>query len=208
MRLCAAGFTSSQRNPRYCDSVVGRSILTKRPGYHLRFPGTMPDSMSEKPIWDIAGALWVDHGPNPRFAIYSPGTPSGVDDAVLDKETRLVWERSPATDKKTLTGAFVHSTTRVVARRKGWRLPAIEELLSLVDPAAANPTLPPGYPFMNLKLDYFYWSLSQGIPLPTDSDLVWGHNFGNADTSSIVVAQAQCHTWLVRGGYGHNYPIT
>jgi hypothetical protein len=29
MRLCAAGFTSSQRNPRYCDSAVGRSILTK-----------------------------------------------------------------------------------------------------------------------------------------------------------------------------------
>ena len=29
MRLCAAGFTSSQRNPRYCDSVVGRFILTE-----------------------------------------------------------------------------------------------------------------------------------------------------------------------------------
>jgi len=29
MRLCAAGFTSSQRNPRYCEMVAGRSILTK-----------------------------------------------------------------------------------------------------------------------------------------------------------------------------------
>jgi hypothetical protein len=29
MRLCAAGFTSSQRNPRHYDSVVGRSILTE-----------------------------------------------------------------------------------------------------------------------------------------------------------------------------------
>jgi hypothetical protein len=28
VRLCAAGFTSSQRNPRYRESVVGRSILT------------------------------------------------------------------------------------------------------------------------------------------------------------------------------------
>ncbi len=28
MRLCAAGFTSSQRNPRHCESAVGRSILT------------------------------------------------------------------------------------------------------------------------------------------------------------------------------------
>ena len=29
MRLCAAGFTSSQRNPRYCESAVGRSILNR-----------------------------------------------------------------------------------------------------------------------------------------------------------------------------------
>ncbi len=28
MRLCAAGFTSSQRNPRLCESAIGRSILT------------------------------------------------------------------------------------------------------------------------------------------------------------------------------------
>jgi hypothetical protein len=28
MRLCAAGFISSQRNPRYCETVLGRSILT------------------------------------------------------------------------------------------------------------------------------------------------------------------------------------
>src|SRR5262245_41398603 len=31
MRLCAAGFTSLQRNPHYCETV-GRSILTKRLG--------------------------------------------------------------------------------------------------------------------------------------------------------------------------------
>src|SRR5439155_21479824 len=28
LRLCSASFTSSQRNPRYCEKVVGRSILT------------------------------------------------------------------------------------------------------------------------------------------------------------------------------------
>jgi hypothetical protein len=157
-----------------------------------------------KPIWDITEASWVDYAANPRFAVWSPGSPST--DAVFDKETGLVWERSPATDKKTLVAAVVFSTTRVAAARKGWRLPAIEELLSLVDPGATNPTLPAGHPFLNLQLDDFYWSLSQGIPLSTDPDLVWGYNFGNADTSSIVMAQATCYTWLVRGGYGHNYP--
>jgi hypothetical protein len=161
-----------------------------------------------KPIWDITGALWIDHPQNPRFGVWSAGTISPADDAVLDKETGLVWERSPATDKKALAGAIVYSTTRVVGHRKGWRLPAIEELLSLVDPGAMNPTLPAGHPFLNVKLDYFYWSLTKGIPLPTDQNLVWGYNFGNADTSSIVVAQASCYTWLVRGSFGHNYTLT
>jgi len=102
-----------------------------------------------KPIWDITDASWVDHALNPRFAIWSAGTKSPDDDVVLDKETGLVWERSPATDRKSLGGAIVYSTTRVVSHRKGWRLPAIEELLSLVDPGASNPTLPPGHPFVN-----------------------------------------------------------
>ncbi len=131
---------------------------------------------------------------------------SGADDVVFDKETGLVWERSPATDKKAFDAAIVYSTTRAAGQRKGWRLPAIEELLSLVDPAATNPTLPAGHPFVNLKLDYFYWSLTQGIPAANNPRLVWGYNFGNADTSCIVAAQAQCYTWLVRGGYGHHYP--
>jgi len=161
-----------------------------------------------KPIWDITGASWVDHPANRRFAVWKAGTRSKTDDAVLDKETRLVWERSPAADKKSLTGAIVYSTTKVLARRKGWRLPALEELLSLVDSGAANPTLPAGHPFLNVQLDDYYWSLTRGIPMPANQNLVWGYNFGNADTSSIVVAQTACYTWLVRGSYGHNYILT
>lgn len=42
----------------------------------------------------------------------------------------------------------------------------------------------------------------------TDPNLVWGYDFGNANTSCIVVEQAQCYTWLVRGGYDHNYALT
>ncbi|MGA7107374.1 MAG: DUF1566 domain-containing protein [Terracidiphilus sp.] len=161
-----------------------------------------------KPIWDITGATWVDHPPHSRFAILKTAT-SPTGDAVLDKETRLVWERSPSINKTNLSAAVVYSTTKVVVDRKGWRLPALEELLSLVDPAETNPTLPNGHPFVNVKLDYFYWSLTRGLPLATgEQNLVWGYNFGNADTSSIVVAVASCYTWLVRGGYGHNYALS
>jgi len=162
----------------------------------------------KKPIWDISEANWVDYPPNPRFAIWGPQPNSPTTDAVLDKETGLLWERSPAIDRKALGSAVVYSTTRVVANRKGWRIPAMEELLSLVDPAAVNPTLPANNPFINVQLDYFYWSLTRGLPMPTDQNLVWGYDFGNADTSCIVVSEATCYTWLVRGGFGHNYILT
>jgi hypothetical protein len=161
----------------------------------------------EKPIWDITGATWVDHSPNPRFAVWKTAH-SPASDAVLDKETGLVWERSPSTDRMALQSAVLYSTTRVVAGRKGWRLPALEELLSLVDPSVTNPTLPAGNPFVNIQLDYFYWSLTRGLPASTNQNLAWGYDFGNADTSSIVISGATCYAWLVRGGYGHNYVFT
>jgi Protein of unknown function (DUF1566) len=160
-----------------------------------------------KPIWDITGATWVDHTTNPRFAVWSAGTSSQTDDVALDKETGLVWERSPFTNRMSLGVAVVDSTTRVLGRRKGWRIPAIEELLSVVDPSNTNPTLPTGHPFLNMQLDYFYWSLTLGIPVGTDNNLVWGYNFGNADTSCIVFAETTCYTWLVRRRFSYGFPI-
>jgi hypothetical protein len=69
-----------------------------------------------------------------------------------------------------------------------------------------SPTLPTGHPFLNVQLDYFYWSSTIGIPVPNNAQLIWGYSFDLGDTSSIVVAMANCYAWLVRGGYGHNYP--
>jgi len=157
-----------------------------------------------RPLWDITEADWQDWSPNPRFAVFDAGTGTPTDDAVLDKETGLVWERSPAMDKKaSWNAAIVYSYTKVVGHRKGWRLPTIEELLSLVDPAKNNPTLPTGHPFVNIQTDYFYWSCTLGMSnLPSDA---WGYNFGNGDTSNVAKT-APVYVWLVRGGFGHDYP--
>ena len=157
-----------------------------------------------RPIWNIYGCQWKKYTPNPRFAIYHPSGTSDINnDLVLDQETRLVWERSPSNEKKDWDVAIIYSYTTVHANHKGWRLPTFEELLSLVDPTQTNPTLPVQHPFLNVQTDYFYWSSTLGMTsLPT---YVWGYCFGNADTSNVL-RTARCYTWLVRGGYGHDYP--
>lgn len=153
------------------------------------------------PIWDVTGANWVDNPPNKRFAIYS----HGADEAVLDKETRLVWERSPSPNKQaSWNDAIVYACASKIVGRMGWRLPAIEELLTLVDPTQANPTLPVGHPFKNVQIDYFYWSSTLGATAPPT--YAWGYDFGNGNISNVLKT-AQVYAWLVRGGYGHDYPF-
>ena len=78
------------------------------------------------------------------------------DAAVLDKETGLVWEKSPDTTTRTWATASAYAYSKTVGGRKGWRLPTVEELASLVDPTTI-PVLPSGHPFTNVRSGH-YWS--------------------------------------------------
>ena len=77
--------------------------------------------------------------------------------AVLDKETGLVWEKSPSEQKMDWPHAHTYAHSITVGGRKGWRLPTIEELESLVDPTQTSPALPKGHPFTNVQSGY-NWS--------------------------------------------------
>lgn len=81
------------------------------------------------------------------------------DQAVLDKETGLVWEKRAA-----LVGNFRnsmrHCAFRNVGGRLGWRLPALEELLTLVAPDETTPALPDGAPFENV-LSTAFWTANE-----------------------------------------------
>src|SRR3989304_296162 len=65
------------------------------------------------------------------------------DEAVLDKETGLVWEQSPdpARDptEETWLDAQVSCNTSTVGGRKGWRLATIEEVGGPLHPTIAPP---------------------------------------------------------------------
>jgi len=106
---------------------------------------------------------WVDHKPNPRFAIHDPGTPTEkADDLVLDRKTGLIWARNANLAGKHLTweDAITYCQNLKLRNLKGWRLPTQEELSSLVDPSQSVPALPSGHPFINVKTIH-YWSSTQ-----------------------------------------------
>ena len=127
-------------------------------------------------------------------------------EAVLDRETGLVWERSPDTTFRTWTQASSHCNNRSVGGRKGWGLPGIRELASLVDPTVAlpGPTLPAGHPFSNVQFgpttDFQYWSGTLDHFDPRI--LVWTLNFGRIDVRFGAQVTEGGYAWCVRGGRG------
>lgn len=119
--------------------------------------------------------------------------------AVLDRETGLVWERSPDTTKRDWATACSHCYQREVANRKGWRLPTIEELSSLVDNDNSNPALPTGHPFTNVQSSY-YWSSTTGAD---STSFAWYVHFNNGSVH-FHVKSPSFYVWCVRGGHGHD----
>lgn len=128
--------------------------------------------LNTRPIWEITvpgtdrAVVWVDHQPNPRFAIWDMGTSDLRDDVVLDKETGLVWERAPDAANTFWWDALVRCMERATGGRMGWRLPTIEELLTLPDPAStAQLWLPDDHPFYEPHFNRGdpYWSATSSI---------------------------------------------
>ena len=118
-------------------------------------------------------------------------------DAVLDKETGLVWEKSPQATAISLSNARLTCANKAVGGRKGWRLPSLPELASLVDPSVASPgpTIQPGHPFQAVQ-SANYWS---GSAHADNSTLMWGVGFNNGVVLGVSKAFDQ-RAWCVRGG--------
>ena len=115
--------------------------------------------------------------------------------AVLDRETGLVWEKSPDMTSLPWSNARSVCATKNIGGRKGWRLPAFDELASLVDPAVTGPTLPPGHPFTNVQSSN-YWSASS---LADDSGAAWSVVFSSGGVGTVNKTFG-AFVWCVRGG--------
>ena len=117
--------------------------------------------------------------------------------AVLDRETGLVWEQAPQTATATWWIARLVCTGKTTGGRKGWRLPSVHELASLIDPSVASPgpVLPVGHPFTNV-LPADYWSASSIAETSTFAWLVGFDGGVVGDYNTTLPRQV----WCVRGG--------
>ena len=90
-------------------------------------------------------------------------------EAVLDRETGLVWERTPSDQPSVYNTAFEGCTTARLGNRYGWRLPTIAEIGSLLDSTDdSRPLLPAGHPFSVPRFGTF-WTTTAGANILSDS---------------------------------------
>jgi hypothetical protein len=95
---------------------------------------------------------WDTNNPSAtRFITAFPG-------AVLDKNTGLVWEQAPDATGRTWGSATDHCVNKNVGGTRGWRLPSVAELASVLDgsPGAVAPFVPASV-FTGVQLAD-YWS--------------------------------------------------
>lgn len=154
---------------------------------------------------DVGQAQTISERPPLRVASWDQTLPTETrfvvlenfnSEAVLDHNTGLVWERSPATARADWKGAKSSCLNRAIGGQRGWRLPSIVELTSLLDPSNqdSGSMLPSGHPFLNSPSG-FYWSASADGGLPK----AWHLHLNNGlvhTTSKTSVFKA----WCVRGG--------
>lgn len=135
-------------------------------------------------------------GPNKRFTVLTQFN----SEAVLDNETGLVWEQSIETTRVFKWNEAQNHCNQVrKGNRLGWRLPTIQELATLVDPATVE-LLPPSNPFSNVQGNV-YWSATSDA---NNNLAAWSVDFSNI--AGIVVnglgKANQINAWCVRGGQG------
>jgi hypothetical protein len=151
------------------------------------------------PSWDQQ--LQCD-APNtcPRFIVLSNWRdaefPSGGA-AVLDRETGLVWERSPDISVQARSTASLRCASSYLGGRWGWRLPGLQELLSLFirDAVTGDLLLPPGHPFQDADpLTYWASTISEQTSF-------WGVG-GSGTIRAGAASGFELRRWCVRGGQG------
>ncbi len=118
--------------------------------------------------------------------------------AVLDKETGCVWEQSHFAIAMSWNPALAHCITRQVGGRRGWHLPTVEQLASLVDSTQSNPALSSGHPFSSEPSGYWTMTMTK-----YDTTRAWVVGFSGGGSIDDFNKDDRNFVWCVRGGQHH-----
>lgn len=136
---------------------------------------------------------WDQQMTTGRFAVLS----NFGSQAVMDKETQLVWQKSPASNTSGW-GAATNACEGVgTGGRRGWRLPTLPELMSLVDlTAALVVNLPPNHPF-GVTGSTTYWTATVDPFEPLDKVMYVDMGTGYSQSDHMIGGSHRF--WCVRG---------
>ena len=112
--------------------------------------------------------------------------------AVRDNNTGLVWEQAPAA-MATWTDARTQCIDKNVGGTRGWRLPSVVELASLIDPSMLSPYVPTVFTGVQPTI---YWSTTANADsLSSASKLSLNFQDGKVGVSSKTTSN---NVWCVR----------
>ena len=125
-------------------------------------------------------------------------------EAVLDRETGLVWERAPVNVGVANQSAGEQSClSKTLGNKRGWRLPTFAEMATLLDPtipvSSLQPALPAGHPF-NPGLAVLYWTTT---PRRNSEDFYIVNVFDSRSTTPQNQNTSGVRVWCVRSPDNH-----
>lgn len=138
-----------------CSFLAGWTLFGG-PGSALA-QGAQPGPYYPTPAWDQKLACETT-GACLRFLVLS----NWNNEAVLDRETGLVWQRQPRTTTTFQSHQAAICTANPVGGRYGWRLPTQVELMTLGDPENDRDEfhLAAGHPFIvNVAEGTEFWTI-------------------------------------------------
>ncbi len=92
---------------------------------------------------------------------------------ITDNNTALIWQQEDDNNTYTHADAISYCEDLYLGSSEDWRLPTIDELVSLTDKGRTNPAINPLFTNTNTSL---YWSFSS---YAFNSSRAWGVNFSN-----------------------------
>jgi len=171
--------------------VIGAAILS-----HVQ--GAAPDATLPGPFgppsWDTI------YPAKERFLVLTQFN----NEAVLDRETGLVWQRSPIVGTETWALALASCREQIIGDRKGWRLPSYEEMSTLVEPKRSNPDLPADNPFENFTPTDSFWTATT---YESDQGRAYFIAFQTASSANSGSKGNFSRAWCVRGGQSATNPF-